>query len=157
VKIICENVIEKKTSHIIVASVYIPPINAAVKDSRKNTVLNFSATMSYLNEQFSSLPIIIYADLNSKCRANESKNRNAYDLEILNIIDKNGLSLIYDNAVDQYTWSNRKHKSYIDYFIVKNIQFTQFNVLTKLGSSDHNALEITIENAHPLIVRKMLK
>jgi hypothetical protein len=50
IKIICENESSKESRHLLVASIYIPPTGSAVEDSRNKKILNFSATLSYLNE-----------------------------------------------------------------------------------------------------------
>lgn len=78
VKVICD-----RGKHLILMSVYIPPVTSAVKDSRHDTVLNFATTLSYLTEQYATLPIVIYADLNAKCRDNESHLRTTQDKEVL--------------------------------------------------------------------------
>lgn len=152
VKVICD-----QGKHLLLMSVYIPPINSAVEDSRRQTILNLSTTLSYLTEQFSSLPIVIYADLNSKCRENEAHLRTPHDKEVLDLITRNELQLVYSREQDDYTWSNSSHKSYIDYFLTKGVETSHFRIGDKIGSSDHRTLELQINNSQALVVRKVVK
>lgn len=45
VKVLCD-----RSRHLILMSVYVPPVASAVEDSRRKTVLNLSATLNYLTE-----------------------------------------------------------------------------------------------------------
>jgi hypothetical protein len=50
IKIILQNESNNENRHLMIASVNIPPTGSAVEYSRQKTILNFSATMNYLNE-----------------------------------------------------------------------------------------------------------
>jgi hypothetical protein len=40
---------------------------------------------------------------------------------------------------------------------VRNVHYSEFKIINKIGSSDHRALEIEINNTQALIVRKQMK
>lgn len=76
---------------------------------------------------------------------------------MLEIINRNQLQLVYCSAPESFTWSNVNHRTYIDYFLVKNIEYSGFRIIDSIGSSDHQALELQIDNLSALVVRKVMR
>lgn len=83
--------------------------------------------------------------------------RGKNDLEVIELLQKYDLNIIYNNSPESYTWSNKRYKSYLDYFMIRQMTYEQFSVLEKIGTSDHKAIEITITEACPLRVRQTNK
>ncbi len=39
------------------------------------------------------------------------------------------LKLVYDDDPESYTWRNYNYKSYLDFFVVKNVKYNNFRIL----------------------------
>ncbi len=66
VKLLCE-----EGQHLLLMSLYIPPTSSAVEGSRAKTLSNLRTTLLYLQQSYASLPLVIFADANSRCRSQD--------------------------------------------------------------------------------------
>ncbi len=74
------------------------------------------------------------------------------------LLQQHRLQLTCSEDVSDFTWSNCRYHSYLDYFLSRDLRTTNFRLHpTRLGSSDHQPISVTITDAKALVVERRTK
>ncbi len=99
----------------------------------------------------------MYSDLNSRCRKNEEDCRTKADEDVLELVQRYELQLIYSEDKEAYTWSNARYRTYIDFFLTRHVASEEFDFLPAIGNSDHRALTLTVTDAAALRITRTMQ
>ena len=126
VKITCD----KKS--MVIVNVYRPP-------NDDDATERLATKISHLDDRYQSAKIVVFGDLNYK--------RNEVHKAFKSLSDRK-FTILYEEDVDTFTRSqqtiNGLQKSYLDYFLVKNVQNYSMKIQDPIGHSDHKSLLIKV-------------
>ena len=126
---------------MLLLNVYRPP-------SDDDATTRITAVVDALDRRYESTPIVLFGDLNY--RRNELQSR-------FPLLYRRNFKFIFDPSESQFTRSldtvNGLQKSYLDYFVVKNVKKLTFSIHEPLGNSDHRAIRLELRDEEMRIKR----
>jgi hypothetical protein len=128
---------------MILINVYRPPSNEIATD-------RIIAVIKTLDCRYKDTPIVIFGDLNYR---REKISRVFQDLVV------KGFKIVQNDSPSSFTRSQQTilglQKSYLDYFLIKNIQDYNFSIELPIGNSDHKTLKLNILDQEMRIERQI--
>ncbi len=128
---------------VIVVNTYRPPGNVLAFDLIRSLIME-------LDDMYRDTPIVVFKDLNVK--------RDAVTRKVM--LENRGFKAIFETHPDAYTRKEEVlqilKKSYLDYFLTKNLRDTKLELCEPIGNSDHRTLKLIVCDDNMRICRRRI-
>jgi len=127
-------------------------VNAYRRPGDAEAAKRLVATIALLDDRYVSTPVVVFGDMNFRREELREKFRSLFE---------RSFRFIFDDDPEQYTRSQKTvngiQRSYLDYFLVKNVFDFDFHILEPIGNSDHRCLRMDIVQNNMRIMRRQIR